>query len=344
MPDVTVLMPVYNGERYLRESIESILSQTYADFEFLIIDDGSTDSTFSIIQNYNDKRIRLLKNLRRLKLSGALNRGIDEAQGNLIARMDADDIARKDRLAKQVAYLNEHPQTGLCGTWVRRFGGTRPSIDKNPVTNEEIQAYALFECPFTHPTVMFRKSFFVNSSLCYNGDYYPTEDYELWSRAVHLFPCANIPEVLLDYRVHAKGMTGAEWDDMDSKGLLIGESNLKRLGIVPTREEALLHRNVGRAASKRWENFEELNRAGKWLLRLWHANEKCGPYDPAAFRIILDLVWYRACFNASPLGFKVLSSFAKRPWGKERRLQLSRRILVFLSIIKNKFSVSGRKI
>lgn len=342
MFDVTVLMPVYNGERYLRESIESILSQTFSNFELLIIEDGSTDSTPAIIHSYIDERIRMLTNPTRLKLSGALNRGIDEAKGKFIARMDADDIAGRDRLAKQVQYLNNHPDTGICGTWVRRFGEIRPCIDKNPITTEEIRAYSLFECPFSHPTVMFRKDFFIASKLRYNGDYYPTEDYELWSRAVHIFPCVNIPEVLLDYRVHKKGMTGTEWNDMDAKGLLIGESNLKRLGILPTRDQSLLHRNVGRAASKRWESFSELRKAGNWLLRLWHANEEYRVYETAAFKKILDLVWFRACFNASPLGFGVLPFYRYKPWGGSQVLSIRRSILILLSIVKNNSALSGR--
>ena len=105
MTSVTVLMPVYNGERYLRETMQSILSQTFLDYEFLIIDDGSTDKTLEIINTFTDPRIRVLRNPRRLKLSGALNRGLDESLGHYIARMDADDIAHPERLAQQVDFF-----------------------------------------------------------------------------------------------------------------------------------------------------------------------------------------------------------------------------------------------
>ena len=337
MFEVTVLMPVYNGEKYLKEAIESILDQSYKEFELLIIDDGSADGTASIIKSYNDARIRLLTNSKRLKLSGALNRGIQEARGNLIARMDADDIARPERLATQVAFLHDNPAIGICGTWVKRFGSVKSTVDKNPSGSDEIRAYALFECPFTHPSVMFRKNLFVSHELRYNGDFYPTEDYELWTRAVQLFPCANIPKVLLDYRVHNAGMTGSEWSDMDTQGARIGEANLKRLEICPTEDEIWLHRNVGRAGSRRCRNLGELEQAANWLEKLWQANEQHRVYDREAFQKILNLIWFRVCFNGSFLGLRVLACFSRRWWGSYNRETVFRSVLMLLSITKYKF-------
>lgn len=336
MPDVTVLMPVYNGDKYLRDAIESILGQTYRNFEFLILDDGSTDATASIIRSYRDERIRFLTNPTRLKLSGALNRGMEEARGGLIARMDADDIARPQRLARQVEFFKTNREIGVCGAWVRRFGNGKPRIDRNPTKSAEIRAYALFECPFSHPSVMLNRSFFAAAGLRYNGDFYPTEDYELWTRAVHVFPCANIPEVLLDYRVHKGGMTGGEWNDMDAQGARIGEENLKRLGIVPTVAEVALHRNIGRAGSRRWQNFKELDEVENWLRKLWTANESLRVYDSRAFVKILDLIWFRVCFHAAPLGLKVLNRFHKRPWQRHVIMPIERSIVILLSILKRK--------
>ncbi len=340
MADVTVLMPVYNGETYLREAIESILSQTYSDFEFLILDDGSTDASASIIRGYRDERIRFLSNPQRLKLSGALNRGLEEAKGNLIARMDADDIARPQRLARQVAFFQEQRDVGVCGAWVERFGSGKRRVDKNPITSAEIQAYALFECPFSHPSVMLNKGLFASAGLRYNGDFYPTEDYELWARAVHLFPCANIPEVLLDYRVHQGGMTGAEWNDMDAQGARIGEINLQRLGIIPTAAEIALHRNIGRAGGRRWKDFKELDEVESWLRKLWHANLKLRIYDSRAIVTIFDLIWFRVCFHAAPLGLMVLTRFHKRPWQGHIFMPMQQSIIILLAILKHKLSAS----
>ncbi|NTW87973.1 MAG: glycosyltransferase [Desulfobulbaceae bacterium] len=341
MPDVTVLMPVYNGEKYLRQAIDSILAQTYRDFEFLILDDGSTDATASIIGNYHDKRIRFLSNPRRLKLAGALNRGLDEAQGGLIARMDADDIARPQRLARQVQFFRENSEVGVCGAWVERFGSGKRRVDKNPLTSAEIQAYALFDCPFSHPSVMLNKHLFTSIGLRYNGDFYPTEDYELWARAVHLFPCANIPEVLLDYRVHQGGMTGAEWSDMDAQGARIGEMNLKRLGIFPTAAEIALHRNIGRAGGWKWKNLKELEKAEGWLRKLWHANQKLQVYDSRVFVNVLNLIWFRVCFHATPLGLTVFTRCHNRPWQNHLSMSRAQSIIVLLAILKHKLIISG---
>jgi len=335
MPKITVLMPVYNGEMYLREAMESILQQKHADYEFLIIDDGSTDRSNEIINSYNDPRIRVLRNPRRLKLSGALNRGIDEAAGEFIARMDADDISLPARLAKQLGYLESNPTVGVCGTWVKRFGQFGTSIDKNPIRAEQIKAYTLFECPFSHPTVMLRKSMINMHKLRYNGEYYPTEDYELWSRAVDCFPCANLGEVLLEYRVHGNSMTGSDWNEMDAKGARIAGFSLEKLGMKCSESEIRFHRNIGRAASYRCSSTDQLDDAERWLHKLHAVNRQKDVYDQEALLDILSLVWFRLCFNSSPLGFPAFSKYLAAKWLLQADGTAKRISLLFLSIVKN---------
>jgi len=125
-PQLTVLMPVYNGGPFLRSAIESILNQDFSDFDFLIIDDGSTDGSHEIAASYADPRIRLESNGRNLGLIATLNRGLDLARGTYVARMDADDIAFPDRLSKQLTFMEAHPEIGLCGTWYERDSRTEP--------------------------------------------------------------------------------------------------------------------------------------------------------------------------------------------------------------------------
>ena len=129
-PLVTILMPVHNGAEFLTEAIDSMLRQSLKDFEFLIVDDASTDSSASIVQGYSDPRIRLIQSPERLKLSGALNLGLDQAQGRYIARMDADDISLPKRLERQVKFLEENPDIGLCGSWIRYFGALTALLDR----------------------------------------------------------------------------------------------------------------------------------------------------------------------------------------------------------------------
>ena len=310
MIDITLLLPVYNGERYLCETLQSLLSQTYTAFELLIIDDGSTDNSASIIQSFDDPRIRLLKNPERLKLSGALNRGMKEAKGKYIARMDADDIALPQRLQLQFEYMEAHPAIGVCGTAIEIFGQGSPRKDIYPATSDAIRAYALFDCPFCHPSVMMRKDMFLQHDLWYDGAYYPTEDYELWARATELFPTVNLDGILLRYRVHDNSMTGSDWDAMDKQAARVALPLLHKLGIQPSEEELRLHRNIGRGRSCQLRDMAEVEQAEQWLQRLIQVNKNTKCYEPVIFARTIALIWFRVCMNSSSLGFVLLSKYA----------------------------------
>jgi glycosyltransferase involved in cell wall biosynthesis len=200
-PTITVLMPVYNGAMYLPEAIDSILQQTYEDFEFLIIDDGSMDQSVRIINSYDDPRIRLIKNERNLGLVSTLNKGIDLAKGEFIARMDCDDISLPERFEKQMALMSQHPEVGVCGGWIEYFMG-RVLVLKLPISDAEIKRTLPSDNPIAHPTVMMRTKVIKNLQVYYNPGYSHVEDYELWIRLAVVTCFANIPEVLLKYRIH----------------------------------------------------------------------------------------------------------------------------------------------
>lgn len=335
-PSVTVLLPVYNGEAYLHDAVESIISQDFTDFELLIVDDGSTDDSPRIIAGFADARIRVLKNPRRLKLSGALNRGIQEARGELIARMDADDIALPARLRRQVEFMNRHPEIGLCGAGVEKFGQGSSSIMNYPESHDQIRAYALFDCPFAHPTVVFRRQLFLNNRLMFDAGYYPTEDYELWARAMELFPCYNLPEVLLRYRVHAQSMTGADWEEMDTQAARVAGRQLNRLGLTISAEALRFHRNIGRGESFRVEDWTELGHGERWLIKLKRKNDETGCYEENAFNGIVALVWFRLCMHNTGLGFRVLSRFAKSRLLRNRSVNIRYMAILTASLIKNR--------
>lgn len=203
-PAVTVLMAVYNGETWLREAVESILSQTFEDFEFLIIDDGSTDRTFEILNFFRDRdfRIRLVRNESNLGLITSLNRGLELAKGTYIARMDADDISLPNRLETQVEYMEQHPEVGVCSAWLETFGKKRGEIWKSPLRDEEIKARLFCNSCIWHPAAIMRKEVFEQHGLCYNPAYPRSEDYKLWTEMAHFSKLANIPKVLVRYRLH----------------------------------------------------------------------------------------------------------------------------------------------
>ena len=200
-PLVTVLLPAYNAEKYLAEAIESILSQTFRDIEFLIINDGSTDNSESIIKQYDDPRIRYIKNEHNLKLVATLNKGVKLAKGKYIVRMDADDISHHDRIKKQVEYMERHPDIGVCGSFLYVFGdGIKPHLSMRPKANEYIKASLLTANPIGHPNVIIRKSVMTSQNIYYSDDYYRMEDWGLWVSLMNVCNFHNIQEVLLDYR------------------------------------------------------------------------------------------------------------------------------------------------
>lgn len=201
-PKITVLMPVYNCELYIKEAIDSILNQTFTDFEFLIIDDASTDETVSVIKEYKDSRIKLIEKPVNTGYTNSLNYGLKEAKGEYIARMDGDDISLPERFAKQVAFLDSNPDVILCGTLYQIIGTDK--ICNHPLTHEEIKVKLISGCYIAHPTVMFRKVTFYFYNLEYDPNMEPAEDYDLWTRIVFLGEMANIGEVLLYYRVHSQ--------------------------------------------------------------------------------------------------------------------------------------------
>lgn len=200
MPKISVIMPVYNGEEYLGDAINSVLNQTFTDFELIIINDGSTDRTEEIILSYQDKRIKYVKNEDNLKIVATLNKGVEMSRGEYIARMDADDICYPTRFAEQVDVFETKPEVGVCGSWVKTFGA-REEIWRMPQTHKEIVPTLMFFSCLMHPSVMMRRSLLSRLSTVYDPEFCFTEDYELWTRLSFITELHNIQKVLLDYRL-----------------------------------------------------------------------------------------------------------------------------------------------
>jgi glycosyltransferase involved in cell wall biosynthesis len=203
-PIVSVVMSVFNGERFLREAVESILEQSFREFEFIIVDDGSTDQSASILQSYqsNDARVKIYRK-EHTGLIESLNLGCALAQSKYIARMDADDIASKDRLKTQVAFMDAHPETGVVGgavEWIDASGNSL-GIHRYPASDQEIKATLLDGCAFWHPTVVIRREAFV-LARGYRSVAVDAEDYDLWLRIAVQFQLANLEAVVLKYRIH----------------------------------------------------------------------------------------------------------------------------------------------
>lgn len=209
---VSVVMPVYNGALYLQEAIDSILNQTYKDFELVIIDDGSTDDSQEIIRNTaeRDRRIVFLKNEKNSGICITLNKGLGIAKGEYIVRMDCDDIALSQRIEKQVAFMEAHPEVAVAGCLVDVFNTNNPSEHHvNPSDSDyyECKADLFFSPCVAHPAVIIRKSILDRYKFLYDDYYRGMEDFHLWWRISRVSNITNVQEVLLRYRIHSKQVT-----------------------------------------------------------------------------------------------------------------------------------------
>jgi len=230
-PLVSVVMSVYNGERYLREAIESILTQTFADFEFIIIDDGSTDASRDIILSYGDSRIRLVDNERNLGLTRSLNRGLQLARGEYVARQDADDVSMPERLARQVAFLDTNPHIVLLGTWAQEIDAEgRALVTREPPCEcAAIRWMLLFDNPYIHTSVILRRATVLKEVGFYNEKYAYAQDYDLWSRIARVFPVANLPEQLVKFRISRESMSYTYGEMILSEPAEISLRNLSKV-------------------------------------------------------------------------------------------------------------------
>jgi glycosyltransferase involved in cell wall biosynthesis len=205
-PKVSVVMAVHNGEKYLREAVDSILTQTFTDFEFIIVDDASIDRSAEIISTYKDPRIRFIRSDRHLGHATCLNRGLDVALGEYVARMDCDDISLPERLTRQVAFMDANPNVGACGTWAQNIDETGKVVGRRETpVGEELDNFYWRMSPLIHPAAMFR--FGKSSDLRYDGAIDHCEDYDLWWRIRAKQKLSNLSEHLLLYRIHENSVT-----------------------------------------------------------------------------------------------------------------------------------------
>ena len=208
MPKISVVMSVYNGEHYLRQAVESILDQTFSDFEFIIVDDGSTDSTWDIITEYanRDQRIVLVPNEENIGLTKSLNKGLALAQGEYVARQDADDVSYSERFEKQVTLLDKYPEVVLLSCNIELINSEGSLVRKyQPACEPNLVAwYLLFYNHLGgHSQVMFRRKSAMNLGG-YCETYRCTQDYEFWCRLVRVGKVVISPEILLQKRIHSK--------------------------------------------------------------------------------------------------------------------------------------------
>jgi hypothetical protein len=278
-PRVSVIRPVYNGADYLREAVESILGQTYGDFELIAINDGSLDDSPALLDAVRDPRVRVVHQ-DNMGLALTLNKGISMARGEYIARQDQDDISRPERLARQVAYLDAHPACGLLGTWSVIQEDRTPTArqHRHPCSNGELQFRVLFDSFFVHSSVMIRRAA-LNRAGLYPTDpeRNPPEDFDLWLRIARDHALANLAEPLLVYREVPGSISRTRAALLDRRAIAIAAENLQRL-LGPDAAETDLkdlvalqrHSTQGLSPAPRWQKLVELlEEAKRRLAQNW---------------------------------------------------------------------------
>lgn len=228
-PKITVLMSVYNGEKYLRYAIESILNQTYKDFEFLIINDASTDTSRDIILSYKDPRIRLIDNNKNIGLTLSLNTGLRLARGKYIARMDADDVSMPERLEEEIKFMEIHRDHAVVGTFVRILNENSEIIRslERPIEDVKIREFLKIDNCIAHGSVMIKKECLLDVGL-YDESMLRSQDYDLWLRISEKYKLANIPDYLYMWRGHNDNIEAKHRDEQRKFVELAKENALER--------------------------------------------------------------------------------------------------------------------
>lgn len=294
---ISVIMAVYNDEKYIKEAIDSVLAQTHQEFELIIIDDGSTDSTLQIIQSYRDERILLLRNEGNKGLPYSLNRGLEAAKGKYIARMDGDDICHPRRLERQLAYMDSHHNITICGSNRMLFGNGKCIECRCPETSEELKVRMLFGTPIAHPSWFIRKSDFDKYHFRYNESFRRSQDYELFYRVMQKCQAACVQEPLLKYRVVSK--SGKSLMVEERYTMKVARRILKDLHMHPSPKELRLL--LG------YENdLKRLTNQINLILlyeKMISANHEWGLFDEQILRDTLNRMLHAKCGEHSYISF-----------------------------------------
>ena len=284
MPKVSVVMPAYNAEAYIGAAMESILNQSFGDFEFLILNDCSTDGTEAIIKSYDDPRIVYLKNEKNLGVAATLNKGLAAAQGEYIARMDADDFSLPQRFEKQVAYLDAHPEVTVLGTQVQFFSDRG---DGEPFcylgSPAQLKIDLLFASAIAHPSVMLRRQVILDMGG-YDRQFEGLEDYELWCRISEQAMLAVYPQVLLRYRIHPGQVTQQPSERKRQAARRLKQRQLTQLGLPTEGDIAEAYYNY---QAKERKTPEKALSEIRFFEALLDANEQKGVYDRALLKKLM---------------------------------------------------------
>lgn len=296
-PLLSIIMPVYNGAAFIGQSVESLLAQTFTNFELLVVDDGSTDESIPIVEAFNDIRIRVIRNDKNRGIVFSRNRGLGEAKGRYIAPFDADDLAHPHKFEKQIRFLEHHPDYGMVGSWARHIdaaGQPMKSRWKLSARPEEIPALMLFRAYFIQSSVVFRREAIPDGG--YTEGFEIGEDYKMYFEVAQKHKTWNLPEYLISYRIHGKSI-------LRSRPLLLEECDRKLytyfyepLGIEITPERFACLRHLKNNEPIR--DTALMRELGKFLALILSQNRQIGLYPEKILEKVILNRWLKGCYLA----------------------------------------------
>ncbi|MBM3400855.1 MAG: glycosyltransferase [Bacteroidetes bacterium] len=312
-PLISVIMSAYNADKYLLESVASILNQEYANFEFIIVNDGSVDNTSVLLKQIkeSDSRVRIIDQENK-GLASSLNTAIQISKGEYIARMDADDIANSTRLSTQLEFLNRFKDIDILGSYVEAFGDSKVRVWTFPETKEDCDVALLFLNPLAHPAVMFRRRIIDDTGL-YDLSFNYDQDYELWARASASHGISNINKVLLKYRIH-----GNQMGSVFSKGERTNSQKrtqlflLNEMGLTVSDEDMEIHLLLANAYRLEFEfagNYDILKKVSLWIKKITETNRRTNRYNDLALRKRLYTHYHALCLYLADNGFGVYKEY-----------------------------------
>lgn len=295
-PLVSVITPVFNAAAYLDVSLDSVMRQTFTDFELIIVDDGSTDRSMDIVASRDDRRIRVVQHGENRGLAAARNTGLAAARGEYVAWLDADDACHPKRIAEQVTFLDSNQNVAICGTWAKTIGEQSGQRWRYPMDDATLKARMLFDDPFVTSSVMLRRKVLSKNDLWFDLSFPPAEDYELWERVLRVSGAANIPRFLTSYRLHGAQTSVNALARQRENVWRVQERQLHRLGVFPSAEEKDVHARLGLYQYAEDDRF--IKEAKTWLERLSGANRATGVYPREVFDYVLFTKWAGVCGGA----------------------------------------------
>ena len=330
-PRVSIVLPVYNVAPYIEATIASLLAQTLADFELLVLDDCSTDSTVARVETIRDPRLKLIRNPHNLGRAGTDNAALLHVRGEFIAKMDGDDLCHPERLARQVAYLDQHPTVNVVGSFMQNFGAST-YLTRYPAAPADAQVLTLFTLPTGNPSAMLRTSLFREQGLRYDATLRQTEDYDFCARYIRQLRIATIQEALVQYRVPPSVRKKDILSERATVSDVVREELLRQWQLPFTARELAVYNTI--AMLERPLRDVKLPEVAAWLQKIVRHNETSPLFEPEALRRGVGKRWYEVCYTHMQPQLENFRAYFDSPLGTYAPASVRQRAKLLLQAVR----------